>query len=203
MNIQWLCFNVIGKVLAGEEFPSHFKKLPDRPVYSKEELRKFLEAGEGLDFDFTVFLLEHLKILFTTDDGKYLIPSKLPSSLPPIQLQKNDNSKLYGIRVECVNESDMFSPNLFPNIHLDMLESNPESQGQANYSNSAIKFVSPVEGMIQETDMKKGINVAVVCKEEKDIPQAHVQLHSYVIVIINWETWIHCNNKAIDEWMNR
>ena len=185
MNIQWLCFNVIGKVLAGEEFPSHFKKLPDRPVYSNEELRKFLEAGEGLDFDFTVFLLEHLKILFTTDDGKYLIPSKLPSSLPPIQLQKNDNSKLFGIRVECVDESDMFSPNLFPNIHLDMLESNPESQGQANYSNSAIKFVSPVEGMIQETDMKKGINVAVVCKEEKDIPQAHVQLHSYVIIIIN------------------
>ena len=185
MNIQWLCFNVVGKVLAGEEFPSHFQKLPDKPVYSEEELREFLSTAEGLDFDLTVLLLEHLKILFKTDDGKYLIPSKLPPSLPPIQLEKNDNAKLYGIRVECVDESDMFSPNLFPNIHLDMLESNPESQGQANYSNSAIKFVSPVEGIIQETDMKKGINIVVVCKAEKEMQKAHAQLQSYVIVILN------------------
>ena len=184
MDIQWLCFNVIGKVLAGEEFPSHFQKLPNKPVYSKEELKKFLATRKGLDFDLTVLLLEHLKILFITDDGKYLIPSKLPPSLPSLQLEKNENSKLYGIRVECVDESDMFSPDLFPNIHLDMLECNPESQGQANYSNSAIRFVSPVEGMIQETDMRKGINVAVVCKEEKDMPKIHAQLQSYVILII-------------------
>ena len=182
MNIQWLCFNVIGRVLAGEEFPSHFQKLPDKPAYSEEELRKFLSTREGLDFDLTVLLLEHLKILFRTDDGKYLIPSKLPQSLPSIQLGMNDNARLYGIRVECVDESDMFSPDLFPNIHLDMLECHPETQGTANYSNSAIKFVSPVEGMIQETDMRKGINVAVVCKMEKDMSKTYAQLQSYVIL---------------------
>ena len=185
MNIQWLCFNVIGKVLAGEEFPSHFQKLPDKPVYSEEELREFLSTGEGLDFDLTVLLLKHLKMLFITDDGKYLIPSKLPQSLPSIQLRMNDNARLYGIRVECVDESDMFSPDLFPNIHLDMLECHPETRGTANYSNSAIKFVSPVEGMIQETDTRKGINVVVVCKEEKDMAKPQAQLQSYVILIIN------------------
>ena len=183
MNIQWLCFNVIGKVLAGEEFPSHFQKLPNKPVYSKEELKKFLATEEGLDFDLTVLLLEHLKILFITDDEQYLIPSKLPPSLPSIQLEKKENSKLYGIRVECVDESDMFSPELFPHILLDMLECNPESQGQANYSNSAIKFVTPIEGVIQETDMRKGINVAVVCKE-KDMQKVHAQLQTYVTLTI-------------------
>ena len=187
MNIQWLCFNVIGKVLAGEEFPSHFQKLPNKPVYNEDELREFLSTEGGLHFDLIVFLLEHLKILFVTDDGKYLIPSKLPrpQSLPPIHLGMNEHARLYGIRVECVDDSDMFSPDLFPNIQLDMLECHPETQGTANYSNSAVKFVSPVEGMIQETDMRKGINVAVVCEKETDMPKSYAQLQSYVTLIIN------------------
>ncbi|XP_072049732.1 death-associated protein kinase 1-like [Amphiura filiformis] len=178
MNIQWLCSNVIAKMLAGDEFPAQFQKLPDKPLYSKDELRKFLSTGEGLGFDFTVLLLEHLKILFTTDDGSYLIPSKLPPSLPPILIEKSDNAQLYGIRVECADESDMFSPDLFPNIHLHMLECYPKSQGKTNYSNSAVKFISPVEGMVQLTDMGRAINVAVMCKNNTDRPEAYSQLQS-------------------------
>ncbi|XP_072020982.1 uncharacterized protein [Amphiura filiformis] len=178
MNIQWLCSNVIAKVLAGDEFPAEFQKLPDKPVYTEEELRDFLEAEEGLGFELTVMLLEHLKILFTTDDGNYLIPSKLPPSLPPILIDKSDNSQLYGIRVECADESDMFSPDFFPNILLHILGCHPESQGKTNYSNSAVKFVSPVEGMLQLTDMSRAINVAVVCENEADRTRVHSQLQS-------------------------
>ncbi|XP_072039212.1 uncharacterized protein [Amphiura filiformis] len=178
MNIQWLCSNVIAKVLAGDEFPAQFQKLPDKPLYSEDELREFLVTGEGLDFELTVLLLEHLKILFTTDDGSYLIPSKLPPSLPLIPIEKSDNVQLYGIRVECADESDMFSPDFFPQIHLHMLECYPESQGKANYSNSAVKFISPVEGMVQKTDMGRAINVAVICKNGTERPKAYSQLQS-------------------------
>ncbi|XP_072049954.1 uncharacterized protein [Amphiura filiformis] len=189
MNIQWLCSNVIAKMLAGDEFPAQFQKLPDKPLYSEDELRKFLATGEGLGFDFTVLLLEHFKILFTTDDGSYLIPSKLPPSLSPILIEKSDNAQLYGIRVECADESDMFSPDLFPNIHLHMLECYPKSQGKTNYSNSAVKFISPVEGIVQLTDMGRAINrrphhiltrrnVAVICKNNTERPEAYSQLQS-------------------------
>ncbi|XP_072021126.1 uncharacterized protein [Amphiura filiformis] len=178
MNIQWLCSNIIAKVLAGDEFPAEFQKLPDKPVYTAEELREFLETEEGLGFELTVMLLEHLKILFITDDGSYLIPSKLPPSLPSIQIEKSDNSQLYGIRVECADESDMFSRDFFPNILLHMLECHPESQGKTNYSNSALKFVYPVEGMLQLTNMGRSINVAVVCKNEADKTRVHSQLQT-------------------------
>ncbi|XP_072038756.1 uncharacterized protein [Amphiura filiformis] len=178
MNTQWLCSNVIAKVLAGDEFPAQFQKLPDKPLYSEDELREFLVTGEGLDFELTVLLLEHLKILFTTNNGSFLIPSKLPPSLPLILIEKSDNVQLYGIRVECVDETDMFSPDFFPHIHLHMLECYPEAQGKANYSNSAVKFISTVEGMVQKTDMGRAINVAVICKNRQERPEAHSQLQS-------------------------
>ncbi|XP_072039196.1 uncharacterized protein [Amphiura filiformis] len=180
MNIQWLCSNVIAKVLAGDEFPAQFQKLPDKPLYSEDELREFLVTGKGLDFDLTVLLLVHLKLLFITDDGSYLIPSKLPPTLPPILIEKSDNAQMFGIRVECADESDMFSPDLFPHIHLHMLECYPDTHGtvKANYSNSAIKFISPVEGMVQKTDMGRAINVTVMCKNQHERTKAHSQLQS-------------------------
>ncbi len=178
MNIPWLCSNVIAKVLAGEEFPALFQKLPDQPSYTEQELREFLATREGLYFEFTVLLLEHLKILFTTADGKYLIPSKLPSSLPPILNDRDNDAQMYGIRVDCAEESDMFSPELFPNILIHMLESHPESQGRANYSNRAVKFVSPVEGMLQLADTGRAINIALVCKNDIDRCKVHSQLQS-------------------------
>ncbi|XP_072020123.1 uncharacterized protein [Amphiura filiformis] len=178
MDIQWLCAKVIAEVLAGDEFPAEFQKLPDKPVYSKSELPNFLATGKGLKFEFTVLLLEHLKLVFTTDDGNYLIPSKLQPSLPPILIQKSAKAHIYGIRVECADESDMFSPDLFPNIHLHMLESHPESQGKANYSISAIKCVVPIKSMLQLTDMERAINIAVLCNNEVDKPVAHSQLQS-------------------------
>ena len=103
------------------------------------------------------------------DDGTFIIPAKLPEETEAITWAENpDVTKYIGRRVQCRDESDMFSIDTFPCLQVSSMNRYRQKHVTPQLSHSAVKVCGKVEGMIQLTKDKRAIHIAVRLSEGQE-----------------------------------
>ena len=90
-----------------------------------------------------------------------------------------DNPKMtsyIGRRVECRDESDMYSLDTFPCLQVSSMNRYREQNVKPKLSRCAVKVKGKVEGLIQLTRDKRAFHIAVRCQEDQ-VDQGLAQLN--------------------------
>ena len=92
----------------------------------------------------------------------------MPEGTEEITWTDGPTSMTYiGCRVECRDESDMFSIDTFPCLQVSSMNRYRQKQVKPKLSRFAVKVCGKVEGMIQLTRDKRSIHVAVRVSENE------------------------------------
>ena len=159
MNTQWFTSEVIGRAFAGKEFQGQFTTLPNQAYYTLEQLRDFFT--KKMDTTQLLALLDHMDLVHVTPDQRYLLPGKLPESDVHIEWEADEAHDVKGISIECVSETDIFNPNVYPSVQKKILDAHGDT---STISLSAIKFmVKSTPVLVQLTHHKRAINIAAMC----------------------------------------
>ena len=182
LNTQWFTTEIIGAAFAGEEFRKQFKTLPNKHLYSQQELRDFFT--EKMDVDQLLALLNHMDLVHETEDKKYLLPGKLPDHGPEIVVNPVEGFEVKGISIECAEEIDMFNPSVYPCLEKKILD---ERKGFAEATRLTMKYaVGSSEIFIHHPKHKQAINVAVVYQGTEFMEDAYTNLE-YAVEFIESE----------------
>ncbi|XP_072021480.1 death-associated protein kinase 1-like [Amphiura filiformis] len=174
LNTQWFTTNVIGAAFAGEEFAAQFPILPNKPYYSKEDLCSFFT--DEMDPSQLITLLGHMDLVHETKDKKYLLPGKLPADLPEV-VWDDAAYDIKGISIACVDEIDIFNPNVWPSVQKKLLDEN-ECLG---LSRSAVMYArDSVKVLVQMPKTKRAINIAAMCPNKDGIEACNTSLQEVV-----------------------
>ena len=108
----------------------------------------------------------------------FIIPAKLPDNIPKVKWQFDERYiNVFGIRIECRDEIDMFSADAFPCLQVSCMKYYKQ---RPNLSRSALKAFGKAECMLQVTDDKLAIHVAVRTQKE-------TQHHGFAQLQLMWE----------------
>ena len=105
---------------------------------------------------------------------------KLPPKVEKIEWKDDPSyTNYYGLRIECRDVTDIFSVDTFPCLQVRAMSNYKRENIEPTLSNLGVKVVDKVEGMIQLTDDKSAIHIAVRVKatKEGDRDQARRQLN--------------------------
>ena len=91
---------------------------------------------------------------------------KLPPAVTEIDWKDHEKyTNHYGYRIECNDESDMFTSDTFPCLQVRAMNEYKSSNIDPKLSHRGLKVCNHVEGMIQLTKHKRAIHIAVRMKE--------------------------------------
>ncbi|XP_038047951.1 death-associated protein kinase dapk-1-like [Patiria miniata] len=157
---RWLSRVIIGRVFAGEDFPSPTNRLENKQIYSVSDIRQLLR--NVADVYNVLDLLQHLELVYQYDDTHYIIPARLPTNLNPVVWSKDTRfTEYYGRRVQCKDITDIFSPDVFPCLQVRIMRWFCDGHGRVAISRQSLKFSGKIEGMVQLTSDQKAIHICV------------------------------------------
>ncbi|XP_072042076.1 uncharacterized protein [Amphiura filiformis] len=160
---NWLTTTIFGPVFAPPDFREDFSGLPLKQEYTIDDLKDYFKLK---DPNTLLDLLEYFELAYRNDDGTFIIPAKLPDSTDEIAWADNSRTQRYfGLRIECRDESDMFSIDTFPCLQVSAMNRYRTKHVKPKLSRSCVKAVGAVEGMVQQTRDKRAIHIAVRVKE--------------------------------------
>ena len=145
-------------------------------------LKACVNKGSSVEGGKRVHILREYRfftICFTgrNDDGTFTIPAKLPKGTEEITWMDNPKMKTYiGRRVECRDESDMFSPDTFPCLQVSSINRYRERNVKPKLSCFAVKVKGKVEGLIQLTQDKRAFHIAIRSQDDQ-VDQGIAQLN--------------------------
>ena len=100
------------------------------------------------------------------DSDTFIIPVKLPTDVTEIDWKDHEEyTNHYGYRIECKDESDMFTSDTFPCLQVRAMNEYKSSNVDPKLSHRGLKVCNKVEGMIQLTEHKSAIHIGVRMKE--------------------------------------
>ncbi|XP_070581720.1 death-associated protein kinase 1-like isoform X2 [Ptychodera flava] len=199
LNPQWLCNRVIGPMLATEIFEQYTKRLPDK-TKTRYQRSDFEKVFDGLaDIDMLIDLLCEMELLYGDTDMSYIVPGLLQNVMPEHKWQIDQIKKIYyGRRLQCRNDTDSFSPGMFPRLqtrlgrHFRCLNCPKVSLWK-----NGIKICHNVECLVYMTKGWRAIHVCVRAEKEEEIGECHKMLElvtDYVYHMVN----ICCPGTSID-----
>ena len=157
---RWLSCVIIGRMFAGDDFPSNINHLDNKHLYSLSDIRELLQ--DVADVDTLMDLLQHLELVFRYDETHYMIPARLPTTLDPVVWSKDTRfTEYYGRRVECKDDTDIFTPDVFPCLQVRIMKWFCDEQGGVCISRHSLKFSRDIEGLVQLTSDQKAIHISV------------------------------------------
>ncbi|XP_070562304.1 death-associated protein kinase 1-like [Ptychodera flava] len=185
LDPQWLCTRVIGPMLAPEIFVQYSKRLEKKTMYTRNDIEVVFK--DFADIDSLIGLLQELELLFEVTintaagtDISYIIPGLLENEIPEDQWKQDLTKKIYyGRRFQCRNETDSFSPGLFPRLQtrLERHFRDLENPTQGIWKNG-IKICCNVEGLIYMTKGWRAIHLCVRAEREEEIGECYKMLES-------------------------
>ncbi|XP_070550832.1 death-associated protein kinase 1-like [Ptychodera flava] len=183
LDPQWLCTRVIGPMLAPEMFFQYEKRLTKKMIYSRSDIEVVFQ--DFADIDSLIDLLKELELLFevteeTTEghDVSFVIPGMLGNDMPKDQWEMDRTKSIYyGRRFQCRDETDSFSPGLFPRLQtrLERHFREMDSPTKGIWKNG-MKVCRNVEGLIYMTKGWRAIHLCVRAKKEDDIGECYRML---------------------------
>ena len=163
MNTQWICYEIIGRTFAGDDFKDQLKRLPDRPFFSRQELQT--HYSDVADFPTLELLLRSLDLMVKFDKDKYIIFAKLKNDTATVQLTKGMKFSR-GISIGLTDNKTMFLPGVFPAIQARIMKRfGSDREGHPSITLGALKFVGHSEGIVQLTNNNEVIKVAVTSNQ--------------------------------------
>ena len=174
MDTQWICYEIIGPTFAGEEFEDQLTRLPDKPFFSRQELET--HYSDVADFPTLALLLRSLDLMVEFDRDRYIIFAKLQDDNATLQLTKGMKFSR-GISIYLSDNKTMFLPGLFPAIQARVMKRlGSDEKGHPPITLSALKFVGHSEGMVQLTNNKEVIKVAVTSADQGNLKGSYEDL---------------------------
>ncbi|XP_070549749.1 death-associated protein kinase 1-like [Ptychodera flava] len=183
LDPQWLCTRVIGPMLAPEMFVKYTKRLTKKTIYSRRDIETVFQ--DFADIDSLIDLLKEFELLYEVNvdspgskDIRYVIPGMLQNEMPKDQWEVDRTKNIYyGRRFQCRDETDSFSPGLFPRLQtrLERHFREMDSPTEGIWKNG-IKVCSSVEGLIYMTKGWRAIHLCVRAEKEDDIGKCYMML---------------------------
>ena len=180
LNTQWFTTEIIGSVFAGFQFEEQQRILRPQQLYTLSELQEiFTEEIEGTRL---LALLDDMDLVHKTNDGKFLIPGKLPEKAEEVKWNVQDAYLVKGISIRCADDIDIFNPSVFPCVQKKILDVHREA---TVVSRTAIRctLAASVDIFVQLTKHQDAINIAVRCDDEKSVKEAYGHLTDTVELI--------------------
>ncbi|XP_072041212.1 death-associated protein kinase 1-like [Amphiura filiformis] len=119
VNPNWLTTTIFAPIFAPPNFRADYSGLPLKQEYTIDDLKHYFKLT---DENLLVDLLEYFELVYRNDDGTFIIPAKLPDSTDKITWVDNPRFQRYfGRRIECRDESDMFSIDTFPCLQVSAM----------------------------------------------------------------------------------
>ncbi|XP_070545931.1 death-associated protein kinase 1-like [Ptychodera flava] len=185
---QWLCANVFGPMLATEIFVQYSNRLQRKKVHSKQDLTDVFQQYANTDM--LLHLLEKFELLFEVEPPSggvvqengprmfYIIPSLLDYQMPDEQWQREGSKQIYyGRRFQCRDETDSFSPGLFPRLQTRLHRYFTEiGCPPSGIWKNGIKVCDEVEGLVYMTKDWKAIHICVRAEREDEIGECYEML---------------------------
>ena len=179
VNTQWFTTNIIGAAFAGPDFAVQFQPLPNKPYYTLQELQDFFP--KQMDTVQLLGLLDHMDLVHTTADGRYLMPGKLPTDGPEIDWDTQQAFDVKGKSIECVEDIDIFNPNVFPSVSKKILDNH---KGSAKVSSSAVQYtIGSIKVFVKLAKHKRSINIAALSPDRDSIKKCCDMLQDVVELI--------------------
>ncbi|XP_070546803.1 death-associated protein kinase 1-like [Ptychodera flava] len=185
LDPQWLCTRVIGPMLAPEIFVQYSKRLEKKTMYTRNDVDVVFK--DFADIDSLVDLLKELELLFevsiNTAEGtelRYVIPGLLENEIPEDQWKQDLTKKIYyGRRFQCRDDTDSFSPGLFPRLQtrLERHFRDLENPTKGIWKNGS-KICCNVEGLVYMTKGWRAIHLCVRAEREEEIGECYKMLES-------------------------
>ncbi|XP_072041514.1 uncharacterized protein [Amphiura filiformis] len=159
---NWLTTTIFAPIFAPPNFRADYSGLPLKQEYTIDDLKHHFKLT---DVNLLVDLLVYFELAYRNDDGTFIIPAKLPDSTDEIVWADNPRFQRYlGRRIECRDESDMFSIDTFPCLQVSAMNRYRSNHVKPQLSRSGVKVFGEVEGMVQQTQDKRAIHIAVRVK---------------------------------------
>ncbi|XP_072045771.1 uncharacterized protein [Amphiura filiformis] len=190
LNTQWLCFEIIGRTFAGDEFKGRLVKLPDKPFFSTEELERCYV--NNADFSTLALLLSSLDLMVNFAPDQFIIFAKLepgnPLNLPMMK-------HMFGVCIFCKDKRTMFTPGLYPAVQARIMK---KIKVQANrlpsITQQALKFVKKEEGLIELSSSREIIKY-VVGTNDDNLEKCHQDLEAVSAIIETALLEVSCGTK--------
>nr|XP_006813118.1 PREDICTED: uncharacterized protein LOC102806842 [Saccoglossus kowalevskii] len=172
---MWLCYRIIGPMLASDEFIQFSNRLPNQEVYTTSEIAEVFE--KSFDVPLILHLLEKLELLFLfkpdpegdTTNNQYIIPTLLPYEMPQEQWEMGDYKNHKGRSIKCHQANDMFLPLLFCKVQTRLYHMFEElGFPPSGIWKNGIKLCHGVEGLVHLTSNKRAIHIIVRGESNQD-----------------------------------
>ncbi|XP_072044415.1 death-associated protein kinase dapk-1-like [Amphiura filiformis] len=180
LNTQWFTTEIIGMAFAGDQFAGQLKTLlPNQSFYSLAELSEFFTGK--MNTTQLLALLDHMGLVHEMEDGKFLLPGKLPLHGKEVTWNAQEAYAVKGIIIKCAEEIDIFNPSAFTCLQKKLLD---ERKGATVVSRTAVRCtLEAVDIFVQLAKHKEAISVAVMCQDEKSVAAAHAGLQQTIELI--------------------
>ncbi|XP_072040111.1 uncharacterized protein [Amphiura filiformis] len=167
LNPNWLTTTIFGPIFAEEKFRNDYKGLTKKQVYVLEDLqRHFHVSPKEKKCQLVLDLLQYFELAYERNDKSFIIPVKLPERVNKIDWKDDPcYTNYHGLRIECRDPTDIFSVDTFPCLQVRAMSQYKQEDIEPTLSHYGVKVVDDVEGMIQLTDDKRAIHIAVRVKE--------------------------------------
>ncbi|XP_072044320.1 death-associated protein kinase 1-like [Amphiura filiformis] len=174
LNPQWLCHTVIGPAFAKERF-SFKNKLTDKEKYIMEDFKRLYP--NFADYEILLDFLKQLELIFEVDSKRYVMPVKLTRSKKD-KLWHEDSTMTvyYGRRIECRDEIDLFSADVFPCFQVAMMKKYSSQSEKPVISLNDLKISQSVEGYVELMPDMRAIQYYVRGRGEGQMEKCHQML---------------------------
>ncbi|XP_072019729.1 death-associated protein kinase 1-like isoform X2 [Amphiura filiformis] len=169
LDPNWLTSTIFGPIFARPNFRQDYLGLGEKQLYQLHDLKARFAIQ---DPDLLVTLLEYFELAYRNDVDTFIIPMKLPPGLSTIEWTPDESYTFYyGLRIECRDQTDMFTDDVFPCLQVQAMKRYHVQDGiQPKLSKSALKVFDEVEGMVQLTDNRRAIHIGVRMTASKKHP---------------------------------
>ncbi|XP_072044524.1 uncharacterized protein [Amphiura filiformis] len=161
LDPQWLCTKVIGPTLARSRsgFPPTFKKL-DKGRFTVQDVEELFP--DFPNHKHLLLFLEQLELIYKLDEKNYTMPSQLRDRFPQkFWAEDPTKEEYYGRRIECKDETDIFSADVFPCLQVRLMRRYYTEKTKAFISQSELKFSDRVEGFVELVEDQQAIQYYV------------------------------------------
>ncbi|XP_072043197.1 uncharacterized protein [Amphiura filiformis] len=161
LDPQWLCTKVIGPALARSRsgFPATYKKL-DKDRFSVQDVEELFP--DFPNHKHLLLFLEQLELIYKLDGTNYTMPSQLRNRFQQKYWAEDlTKEEYYGRRIECCDETDIFSADVFPCLQVRLMKRFNTQEAKALISQSELKFSDQVEAFVELVEDQQAIQYYV------------------------------------------
>ncbi|KAK1167003.1 hypothetical protein AOXY_G11644 [Acipenser oxyrinchus oxyrinchus] len=164
LDVQWLCRDIFGMF---GSFP--LSKLPfSKMKWTTDEVASALKIEKSMDVTVIIKLLEMLELVFTENEGDYIVPSWLKEEKPQNVWRKEKRFNVYyGTSFQWRSDIGLFSQAFFARLQLRLMKhftqvkrDGPTAEKFIIWTNG-IKCSDIAEALVQLSQDYCSINVAV------------------------------------------